>query len=207
MHYDRMIGQLRVPTTLPENSESVFSSYAGPELEELYYDLDSFFEAIRATHDASLSCLGSAGLLKNPPNSLHAFQKKEFGKVPDRDSEINGFLIDFWGATGSIAKDYRDCLTHFVSFSGPTWQHAANAVWNCGKWNLSVVLPDNPKANSYSKLRFDGCIDALSLCSRINHETNSFLNETLTRCAKKWNAKIQQESSSSMTLTNVRIGS
>jgi hypothetical protein len=74
--YKQMREAVSSSVKISQPQEPVSSGYAGPLLDEFYYHLDGFFEAMRATHDSSLSCLGSAGLLVDPPSSLHDFFKK-----------------------------------------------------------------------------------------------------------------------------------
>lgn len=207
--YARMHDVVKASIAISQAQESVFSSYAGPLLEDLYFNLDGFFEAMRSAHDASLSCLGSANLLKNPPNSLNAFRKNQERQSSHTEaarSAVRELLLDFWQSTAQSVKDYRDCLAHYISLSGPTWQHAANAKWNQGSWNLTVLLPDNPEARTYDALSFESRLDALAVCRRLHQETDAFVISVLNQTAKHWNVDPATTNTIQITAANVRIG-
>ena len=207
--YRQMLEAVRSSIPTRQSQEPVSSGYAGPLLEELYFNLDGFFEAVRATHDASLSCLGSAGLLLHPPSSLHDFFKKRDAKSNDSGTVapiVKGMLLDFWRTTGSVAKDYRDCLSHYVSLSGPTWQHGANARWAHGQWTMTIELPDNPTARTYGALTFNSRLDAFILCQRIHRETDALIRAVLGKIAEQWQLDSISSRPSEMTVTNVLIG-
>ena len=207
--YVEMRNTVHASLKISPSDEQVSSSYSGPLLDELYYNLDGFFEAMRSSHDASLSCLSSAGLLLNAPNSLHDFFKKRERRSAsslDGNDRLIGLLVSFWETTGSVAKDYRDCLSHYVSLSGPTWQHSANAIWRQGVWKLSVQLPDNPQARKYSALTFARRLDALPLCRRLHAETEQLVRAILTQSVQRWQAEPVDANTYVMTATNVAIG-
>lgn len=207
--YQQMHEAVRSSISTSQPQESVSSGYAGPLLEELYFNLDGFFEAVRATHDSALSCLGSTGLLLHPPISLHDFFKKQetLSEAPaSGDSLVRDLLIEFWRVTGSVAKDYRDCLSHYVALSGPTWQHGANARLTHGEWTLTVHFPDNPKARTYGALTFDLRLDALTLCTRIHRETDALIRTLLGQAAERWEVGPVKSGVAQMTLNNVVIG-
>ncbi|UUZ68066.1 hypothetical protein LP416_27765 [Polaromonas sp. P2-4] len=207
--YARMLDAVRSSLRIAEPEEQDFSSYSGPLLEELYYNLDGFFEAMRSSHDASLSCLNSADLLRNAPNSLHDFFKKRerlLNGSRTNDVSMVELLVSFWEETGRVAKDHRDCLSHYVSLSGPTWQHSANTVWKQGTWTLSVRLPDNPEAYKYSALSFASRLDALDVCKKFHEETEQLVRAILTRSMEHWHVGHIDTSAFAMTIANVAIG-
>jgi hypothetical protein len=207
--YLRIIDAVRTSIKVTQPDEIVHSGYSGPLLDELYYNLDSFFEAMRSTHDASLSCLSSAGLLRDAPHSLHDFYKKhekQSNSSTMNSSPIHEILVTFWKVTGSATKDYRDCLAHYVSLSGPTWQHSANAVWRQNSWTLSLYLPDNPQARSYNTLTFVARVDALTLCKKLHQETEQLARAILIQSAEHWQVGPIDTSTIQMTVSNVVIG-
>ena len=205
--YQRMHEAVRASVHISQAEEPTNSGYSGPLLDELYYNLDGFFEAMRAAHDSSPSCLCSAGLLSHSPSSLHDFSKKQeklFGH-PVRSASAE-LLLEFWRATGAAAKDYRDCLSHYVSLSGPTWQHGANARWANGEWTLSVHLPDNPQARTYEALSFSSRLDALVLCSRLQRETDALVVALLHQAAEHWQVDPTACGAATFTISNVVLG-
>lgn len=207
--YEKMGSAVRTSIKISDPDEDVFSGYSGPLLEELYYNLDGFLEAMRSAHDSSLSWLSSANLLLEPPHSFHDFQKthaKQSTNPNTCDKALRDVLVSFWSTTGKVTKEYRDCLSHYVSLSGPTWQHSANAVFKQGTWTFSIHLPDNPQARTYSALEFTGRVDALSLCQRLHEESEVFVRAVLTRCAEKWQTGPIDMSSTRMTVANVVVG-
>ncbi len=208
--HEKMHLAVRASVRVLNSREDVFSSYAGPLLDEFYYNLDGFFEAMRASHDASLSCLSSANLLLNPPNSLHRFYTKSTGKSEaistDGEALLRNRLVTFWDSTGKIVKDYRDCLNHYLSLSGPTWQHSANAAFHENVWTLSIHLPDNPETYRYNLFKFALQIDARSFCRKLYEDSDRLLHEILLQCADKWDVRSFEGVPTQMTASSVLIG-
>lgn len=185
-----------------------FSSYLGPFGQLLFFHIDAFFEAEKSAHDFLLACLGSAGVLISPPNSLHDFYKKtnkgvNFSADP---LEIVGILTSGWTTVGNLTKAYRDCFAHFISLCGLTWQTAINVKWINGTWKVNLYLPDNPESRSYERLKFNKNIDAYECCMNIFKNTERVLESAIKICLKKWKTSAEAISVDSFMLRGVKIG-
>lgn len=207
--YTKMIEEMQGCFKEKQIEEGVHSSYAGPLAEVLLFHLDGFFEAERSGHDFVMNCLSTAGLLKKPPSSFNTFYKNKT-KNPNAylsdPPDLSPVLMEFWQDIGLRTRDYRDCLTHYLSLGGPTWQHAVNMKWSKELWTATFHLPDNPEANSYSSLTFDSNLDALGVCTHLNQETNSFLKKLMDACGKKWGANTYAGQDAQITLHNIHFG-
>jgi hypothetical protein len=199
-----------MPNHIPERdlAEGLHSSYSGQASELLVIHLDAYFEAERSCHDFILACLRSANLLPSGPSSFHEFynaEQKSPGKFSANASDLRGQLLSFWKATGQPIKDYRDCLNHFLSLSGSTWQNAVNMKWQRGAWHATLLMPDNPAEKSARRFSYEGNIDAGALCARLNLETEQFLRQLMHQCLRKWDARITPGEYRT-SLRNIRIG-
>lgn len=207
--YSTMIGEMRISADGRQPEEGDNSSYAGPLAEVLLFHLDGFFEAERSAHDFILSFLRTASLLNAAPSSMYQFYErvtKKPGIYVSDSPEVVEQLTAFWAKTGQRTKEYRDCLSHYVSLSGPTWQHAVNMKWRSGSWKATLNLPDNPGANSHTGFTFDANLDALAVCAEINVQTERFLKLLMEACVTKWKADAGDDQEMQITLHNVRIG-
>lgn len=183
--------------------ESFYSSYMGPRGEPLFFHLDAFFEAAKTSHDFTLACLGSVGILVSPPNSLHDYNKKPVDDVP---SDADRVLRAGWADCGGRTKNYRDCFSHHVALSGHIWQTAINMRWHEGQWRTYLYLPDNPTAQSYDAFTYDSRIDALSLCAELFEQTARFLEAVLSVIVAKQGVDPDGITDVPFTLRNVVIG-
>ncbi len=206
--YTEMVGEMPKYFQKDELQEGLNSSYSGPLSELMLFHLDAYFEAERSGHDFILSCLRTAGLLMSAPSSFHDFylsETKQPSKHSTKPPELAAELMKFWIGTGQPTKEYRDCLSHFASLSGPTWQHAVNMKWSGGSWTAALYLPDNPEAKSDTKFTFKHNLEALAVCTRLNYETNNMLRNVMKACAEKWGASTTTQDHRT-TIRNVHIG-
>lgn len=208
--YREMINAMRLHASDKPLEDGTTSSYAGPLVEELLFNLDGFFEAERSAHDFVLSCMTTAEVLKkDAPSSLHAFYngvRRKPGAYPCDPAEVCEGLAAFWEVTGKLTKEYRDCLSHSASLSGPTWQHAADMKWRDGAWRLQFHLPDKPTRNSYQLFTFGRKLDALKVCTEIKEQSDAFLKSLMVTCAAKWKATLDATGPHQITLRHVMIG-
>lgn len=189
--------------------KNTHSSYSGPLIEILLFHLDGFFEAQRAASDFILNCLATAEIFKSIPSSFEAFYKNKSKNpkcYPCYSPALSIELLDFWTKTGSITKAYRDCFTHFFSFSGPTWQHAMNMKCINGEWKATFYLPDNPQGKSYAALKFDSNLDALTLCKKLHNESDNLVKKLMDTCLSKWNVNNNNNKDFTLTLKNIKLG-
>ncbi|MDD8027297.1 MAG: hypothetical protein PHI34_12365 [Acidobacteriota bacterium] len=196
-----------MPTALggPLPTEGANSSYVGPLAEVALFHLDGFFEAEKSAHDFVLSCLRTADVLNaSAPDSLHEYSKHP-GNYHCDPVEAERLLMSFWNKFGQPTKNYRDCFNHFVSLSGPTWQHEVNMRWRNGSWKAALYLPDNPEIKSYSKFTFGKYLDALEICANINDNTKDFLRLLMKICSTKWNASIENSEHFQFTIRSIKI--
>jgi hypothetical protein len=207
--YARMIGEMPKHFKETPIEEGTNSSYAGPLLEIMLFHMDSFFEAERSGYDFVLNCLRTAELFKDStPKSFRKFYDKETkspNTYPCDYPHLRSELISFWENTGLRLTEYRDCLTHFLTLSGATWQHAVNMRWLNGSWKAAFELPDNPKETSLSSLTFDLRLDARDVCSQLNRETDNFLRRLMAICAERWNVTPGENQNRQMTVV-IRLG-
>ena len=61
----------------------------------------------------------------------------------------------------SRAKEYRDCIQHYVDVGSSSW--AMMELLRESVWSVIVRVPDNPEARSSNKWEFAGNHDALTL--------------------------------------------
>lgn len=206
--YREMLDAMRLLSSDRPLEEGASSSYAGPLSEVLLFNVDGFFEAERAAHDFVLSCMATGDLLKDAPSSLHDFYRgvrSRPGVYPCDPPELRDALAAFWEATGRLTKEYRDCLSHSASLSGPTWQHAVDMKWRGGAWRIQFHLPDNPNSRSYRMFTFDRKLDALTVCAEIKEQSDAFLKSLMAACVMKWKAALDAVPQQ-FTLRHVMIG-
>lgn len=207
--YSKMIGAMQAQFTGQNIEGGTHSPYAGPLLEVMLFHLDGFFEAERSGYDFFLPCLCTAGFFQTVPSSFNEFYKNKTKKpyaYPSEPPDLGSELINFWANTGLRTRDYRDCLTHTLSLSGPTWQHAMNMKRSKGAWTANFHLPDNPEVKSYPLLTFNSNLDALNVCTQLNQETDNFLKKLMDACCKKWKADTNVIHDSHFTLHNIQFG-
>ncbi len=60
----------------------------------------------------------------------------------------------------SPAKEYRDCIQHYVSVSSSSWAMMERLEGAC--WSVIVRIPDNPQERSPDRFQFVGDMDALT---------------------------------------------
>lgn len=178
------------PVRLELAEQHVHSSYSGPLSETLHFHIDGFFEATRASHDALIALLVSADVVKHDAKpSIHAFVgqiRKGSDRATTSPPEVGELVERFWTTTGETARDYRDCLTHYISFSGPNWQSAVMMLGRAKGWTPWVPLPDNPKSRSNVEFIFDKRLDALRYCESVYEDFDSLLKEVASHCQAKW---------------------
>lgn len=192
----KMVGAMQ-PVRLGDGGSVVNSSYSGPLSELLFFHLDGFLEATRAAYDALMSLLISAKVVRHDsPSSINAFVDV-IRNAPNRAKtdppEITDLLLKFWGDTGEQAKDYRDCFTHHVTLSGPTWMVAVMMIGRATGWTPYVPWPDNPDARSYAKFTFDKRLDAVAYCNEVHRQSDAFLRKLVSQCLVKWDVEVQTE--------------
>lgn len=178
------------PVRLAVGDNVVSSSYSGPLSEILFFHLDGFLEAARASHDALLSFLVSAKVVQhNCPASINGFTdlvRKSSHRAKTDPPEIADLLLSFWSDTGEQAKNYRDCFTHHVTLAGPTWMVAVMMIGRTTGWTPYVPWPDNPDCKSYAKFTFDKRLDAIAYCSEVYRQSDHLLRRLVRDCLAKW---------------------
>ncbi len=207
--YQEMIAAMQPVTDIKHAEEIVNSSYSGPLSEVMLFHLDGFFEAERSSHDCVLTCLRTANVLTEAPSSMRKFYEQSMHKpalYPTDPPDVKATLKSFWEVTGKRTKAYRDCFNHYVSLSGPTWQHAVNMQWANGLWKPLFLLPDNPESRSYDAFKFDNRLDALDVSTHIHGMTTALLKSVIAACLSKWQAAVHDKSTAQLTVRNVRIG-
>jgi len=169
------------------------STYSGPLSEQLFFHLDSFLEATRSSYDAVLSFLVSAEVVRgDSPLSINGFVNR-IRTIPNRaktdPADVAELIERFWSDTGELAKDYRDCFTHHVTLSGPTWVTAVMMKGSNLGWEPHLPWPDNPDAKKHSNFTFDKNLDAITYCNEVHQSSDIFLRKLVDRCLAKWQAE------------------
>lgn len=186
--------------------ELFYSYYDGPLAQELFFDVDGFFEAAKSCVDFSLAVLGSAGILKNPPNSMNAIIKDLKRHRRHSGDSIADALLSMWQVAGKPVKEYRDCFTHFVALAGDHWQTAINIKCESGVTHARLFLPDNPSANRNVSFTYEQRIDARKLIEELVASLEKYVNDTLSIAATKRDIKDGLPVRLSKTQHSVAVG-
>ena len=186
--------------------ELFYSYYDGPLAQDLFFNVDGFFEAAKSCIDFSLAMLGSAGVLKNPPNSMNAIIKDLKRHRRHSGDPIADALLSMWQRAGRPVKEYRDCFTHFVALAGDHWQTAINIKCESGVTHARLFLPDNPSANRNASFTYEQCIDARMLIEELVASLEKYVNDTLSIAAAKRGIKDGLPVKLSKTQHSVAVG-
>jgi hypothetical protein len=123
-----------------------------------YYEFEALVTSIVRGYDTLRYVLwkqwGGGGSI---PNS--------YGRVVDAivgcPQELSGRLQSSRDGAYSRAKEYRDCIQHYVDVGSSSW--AMMELLQESVWSVIVRVPDNPEARSSKKWVFSGNHDALTL--------------------------------------------
>jgi hypothetical protein len=193
----RMMVSKMQPVRLVADYDVISSSYSGPLSEILFFHLDGFLEATRASYDALLSFLISAKVVRHDsPSSINAFidlVRTSHHRAKTDPPEIADLLLRFWRDTGEQAKNFRDCFTHHVTLAGPTWMVAVMMIGRTTGWTPYVPWPDNPDTKSYAKFTFDKRLDAIAYCSDVYRQSDDLLRRLVHECLVKWDVETTLE--------------
>jgi hypothetical protein len=165
--------------------ELFYSYYEGPLAPELFFNVDGFFESAKSCVDFSLNMLGSAGVLKNPPNSMNSTIKDLHRHRRQSGDVIADALKAFWDDGGKLTKEYRDCFTHFVALAGDHWQTAINIKCEGNVTKARYFLPDNPSAKKNSAFTYDRHVDSRELAEKLMKLLSIYISAALKQCAYK----------------------
>lgn len=186
--------------------ELFYSYYEGPLAPELFFNVDGFFESAKTCVDFSLDMLGSAGVLKNPPNSMNSVIKDLQRHRRQSGEEIADVMKNFWDDGGKIIKDYRDCFTHFVALAGDHWQTAINIKCEGNVTRARYFLPDNPSAKKNSAFTYDRHIDSRELAEELTMLLSTYISAALRQCAFKVQLKKKFSVNMPTEYHNVTVG-
>lgn len=203
----KMVGEMQ-PVSLMAGEGVVNSGYSGPLTEPLFFHLDGFLEATRAAYDALMSFLISAKVVRHDsPASINDYASllaSGSHRAKTDPPELAALLLMFWKETGQRAKEYRDCFTHHVTLSGPTWATSVAMTGTPAGWTPCVPWPDNPDARSYTKFTFDNHLDALAYCQTVSQKTDTFLRDLVAQCLVKWKVEALELNLTFTTMIELR---
>jgi hypothetical protein len=201
--YQQMMRATDVMRLTASDDQIIYSGYTGPLAEPFFFNLDGFFESLKAAQDFVLPCLASAHVLRSPPNSLHRFCKN---RTTLASTHLDRSLLAAWDDVGRRTKHLRDCFSHHASLSGHIWQNAINMKWDTTRWHASVTLPDNPEANSYDQFTYHKRIEALEHCTMLLEGTGRLLQVVFAAALAHHGASVTDVTNQTFTIRGVRIG-
>jgi len=120
----------------------------------MYFEFNSIVYSLRSFLDALLPLIQPI-FKTNLPSSMNEFMKKTEKYLPKKESEIAILIKRLqrdWELYGNNIKLYRDLITHYCHITGSEKSLAQHCIRMEGK--TYIMLPDNPEANSYKKMRF-----------------------------------------------------
>ncbi len=141
----------RFPLSEDEGDRALFGNQTEP-----YHEFDALVTAVRRTYESLRYIIwkvfsGTGSTPSSFPKTIQACTR-----LP---SDLRACLDQSWAQVGNRAKDYRDCLQHYVPLApGMSSVHMQRLPG--GVWYVSAFLPDNPEAQSGQSFRYDGQIDA-----------------------------------------------
>ncbi len=186
--------------------ELFYSYYEGPLTDELLFTVDSFFEASRSCIDFSLDMLGSARMLKNPPNSMHQAIKNVHRHRRESGDQFADVMSDFWERYGVLIKNYRDCFAHFAALSGVNWSEAINIKCEGDATSARLFLPDNPKAYKNALFTYNGNVDARETAIKVTAGIEEYIRAILSITAEKLHIDRSVSVKLSSSQHNVAVG-
>lgn len=124
---------------------------------EPYFEFDALVTVIKRAYDSTRYVVWELFGPKNSSIPSSFYRTIQSCSIP---IELKERLEKSWNTVGEKLTDYRDCIQHYSPiYFGLTSVHM-NKI-DDGPWSVSVLIPDNPKARSMSKFKFEKNIDAL----------------------------------------------
>lgn len=122
-----------------------------------YFEFDALVTAtIRAFDSTRYSLWKAYGGKGSVPNSF----MRTVESCSNLPAELRNRLDQSWDTHISRAKEYRDCIQHYVDLGSSSW--AMTYQINELVWAVLVRIPDNPQQRSADRFTFNNDIDALT---------------------------------------------
>lgn len=186
--------------------ELFYSYYEGPLTAELFFTVDSFFEASRSCIDFSLDMLGSARILRNPPSSMKRAVRNIQRYRRESGEQLADAMLSLWETWGLTAKNYRDCFAHYAALSGVDWAEAINIKCEGNVTSARLFLPDNPSANRNALFTYKDNVDAREITAGIMAGIEHYMRTILTITANKFQIGQRVSVKTSSAQHNVAVG-
>ena len=127
-------------------------------VEEPYFEFESLITAIVRGYDTLRYALWNKwGDKSGCPSSFTRALKRCKALPPGLQHRLQVSNDKFL----SKAKEYRDCVQHYIDFGSTSW--AMMELLHDSVWSIIVRVPDNPEARSRDRFQFHQNVDALTL--------------------------------------------
>ena len=148
-----------------------------PELfDPLSFAADSYLFFLRRVLDSLISYISRCSGKQSLPSSMKDLMKGVNESKYDLDESIISILNEYWDSTGEKVKDYRDQVTHRAVILSNC------IVFNTPKgFGLKMLLPDNPKETSPSKIGYNSNIGAMGFFLDSLKQTIRFVNRIIEK--------------------------
>lgn len=143
------------------NNGSAKSGFSSSLVMNAYFEFDALISALLRAYNTIRYLLWEKFNGKgSTPSSYYRVLEKCKSSMSQDLYEVLG---KSWHKNGEKLKSYRDCIQHYVPIEKGFSQ--ANIVRNEKNiWLVSLLLPDNPDAQSITNFKYSEEIDALSYC-------------------------------------------
>ncbi|MBA3353031.1 MAG: hypothetical protein H0U23_11545 [Blastocatellia bacterium] len=132
-------------------------SYSNRDVSPIYWDFESYLQAISSALDIVARVVGTAFKQDTPPN-FNRFCKK----APD--SELKDVFVRAQYRWVKRMKAYRDCFIHFTSIDTLL---TVQIKRYSGVWQLRTKLPINPEARDIISFRYSRRVELLRYATTV----------------------------------------
>ncbi len=124
---------------------------------EAFFEFDAMVTAaIRAIDSTRYALWQAYGEKCSVPSSLRR-TIDNCRRLPD---SVKDRVEDTWDSRLAYAKEYRDCIQHYVAVGSASWAMLTR-IDNLF-WTMLLRIPDNPEAKSAKLFTFDRNLDAMT---------------------------------------------
>lgn len=172
-HREQMI---KLPN--PNNADRVVSHcYEG------FFEFDALVTAIIRAVDATRYVIWHKyGRNGSVPSSF----RRTIDNCTQLPDTLKQLAVNLWDQHLSHAKEYRDCIQHYVSIGSSSWAMLSRK--NDFIWTMLLRIPDNPEVKSAKKFTFNRNLDAMTygweLITDLFVLTGSIIQSVLSDVAK-----------------------
>lgn len=146
-HREQMI---KLPN--PNNADRVVSHcYEG------FFEFDALVTAVIRAIDATRYVIWRKyGRNGSVPSSF----RRTIGNCTQLPDTLKQLAENLWAGHLSHAKEYRDCIQHYVSIGSSSWSMLTRR--NDLSWTMLLRIPDNPEVKSAKNFTFNRDLDAMT---------------------------------------------